>query len=291
MKINYFKKAAALITTGVLLLSVPFQALAVESTEEAGSEGQTVQESIVAIEEAAEQEQTSTETVDSEEVPAEDVQEASEDISMDEENTVAADIPLETEGFCGETLSWKYEDGKLYIEGTGEMYDYNSDVLPGWVAYRDVASELYIGRTVTLIDLDAFAGFSFLEKVFFEGTLSEWGSLYFTGSKENFGEEITADEIFTGAEICFAAGEESEEEYEPVDQDDVEPVDQDDIEPVPSDSAIPQNKEETAIEETLFDQPKEEEPQFEMPSPSRSATLKQIILVYSDNTFEQVTPR
>lgn len=62
------------------------------------------------------------------------------------------------------------------------------------------------------------------------------------------------------------------------------------VEPVTSDSAIPQNKEESAIEETLFDQPKEEEPQFEMPSPSRSATLKQIILVYSDNTFEQVTP-
>ena len=63
------------------------------------------------------------------------------------------------------------------------------------------------------------------------------------------------------------------------------------IESVPSDSAVLQNKEESAKEETLFDQPKEEDPQFEMPSPSRSATLKQIILVYSDNTFEQVTPR
>ena len=50
------------------------------------------------------------------------------------------------------------------------------------------------------------------------------------------------------------------------------------IEPVPSDSMAPLN-------------PKEVETQFEVPSSSHSATLKQIILVYSDNTFEQVTPR
>ncbi len=62
-------------------------------------------------------------------------------------------------------------------------------------------------------------------------------------------------------------------------------------EPVFSNSAVPLNKEESAIEETLFDQPKEEVSQFELPSPSRSATLKQIILVYSDNTFEQISPR
>ena len=44
-------------------------------------------------------------------------------------------------------------------------------------------------------------------------------------------------------------------------------------------------------EETLFDQSKEEEHQFEPPTPSPVATLKQIILVYSDNTFEQISPR
>lgn len=63
------------------------------------------------------------------------------------------------------------------------------------------------------------------------------------------------------------------------------------IPPVSSDSAVHLNQEESVTVETLFDQPKEEESPIEIPSPSHPATLKQIILVYSDNTFEQVTPR
>ena len=42
---------------------------------------------------------------------------------------------------------------------------------------------------------------------------------------------------------------------------------------------------------TLFDQPNEELPSLPLPSSTPSATLKQIILVYSDNTFEQISPR
>ncbi|MBO6024244.1 MAG: helix-turn-helix transcriptional regulator [Bacteroidales bacterium] len=42
---------------------------------------------------------------------------------------------------------------------------------------------------------------------------------------------------------------------------------------------------------TLFDQPNEAEIPAELPALSPSAALKQIILVYSDNTFEQILPR
>ena len=42
---------------------------------------------------------------------------------------------------------------------------------------------------------------------------------------------------------------------------------------------------------TLFDQANETEIPAELPAPSPSAALKQIILVYSDNTFEQILPR
>ena len=38
-------------------------------------------------------------------------------------------------------------------------------------------------------------------------------------------------------------------------------------------------------------EPLEEETLFDQPTPSPVATLKQIILVYSDNTFEQISPR
>ena len=62
------------------------------------------------------------------------------------------------------------------------------------------------------------------------------------------------------------------------------------IEPVSTDTydEIPV---EPMAEETLFDQPKAEEKRLDQLMPSPTGTLKQIILVYSDNSFEQLSPR
>lgn len=62
------------------------------------------------------------------------------------------------------------------------------------------------------------------------------------------------------------------------------------IEPVSTDTydEIPV---EPMEEETLFDQPKAEEKRLDQLMPSPTGNLKQIILVYSDNTFEQLSPR
>ena len=54
---------------------------------------------------------------------------------------------------------------------------------------------------------------------------------------------------------------------------------------------VQENLEESSKEETLFDQKQEVEDPIVMPKPSPTVSLKQIILVYSDNTFEQITPR
>ena len=62
------------------------------------------------------------------------------------------------------------------------------------------------------------------------------------------------------------------------------------IVPVSADS-VHSNSEESEVEEMLFEQPKDEETPIQLPQPSSVASLKQIILVYSDNTFEQISPR
>lgn len=54
---------------------------------------------------------------------------------------------------------------------------------------------------------------------------------------------------------------------------------------------VDESPKELKIEGSLFDQPHEKVPQVELPQPSSGVTLKQIILVYSDNTFEQISPR
>lgn len=66
-----------------------------------------------------------------------------------------------------------------------------------------------------------------------------------------------------------------------------------DFTPVASVSTVPvmENPVGTMASGTLFDQPNEAEIPAELHAPSPSAALKQIILVYSDNTFEQILPR
>ena len=54
---------------------------------------------------------------------------------------------------------------------------------------------------------------------------------------------------------------------------------------------IRDDADETVVEGTLFDPSQEEELPAVLPKPSSTVALKQIIFVYSDNTFEQISPR
>ena len=62
------------------------------------------------------------------------------------------------------------------------------------------------------------------------------------------------------------------------------------IAPVSS-NPIQEISEESGVSGTLFDQPQDVDTPNELSLSSPIATLKQIILVYSDNTFEQISPR
>ena len=62
------------------------------------------------------------------------------------------------------------------------------------------------------------------------------------------------------------------------------------VEPV-SVTPVVETTDEPNLSGTLFDQPDESDDPSESPATSPSVYLKQIILVYSDNTFEQISPR
>ena len=62
------------------------------------------------------------------------------------------------------------------------------------------------------------------------------------------------------------------------------------VEPV-SVTPVVEKTDEPNLSGTLFDQPDESDDPSESPATSPSVYLKQIILVYSDNTFEQILPR
>ena len=240
----YSRRIAALAIAGMLLLAAPFQALAAESAPEAGTEEQ-VQEEETAAEEQTAPEETEEEGPEPEEAAADGAAEedtaeeqAPEEYAGPEDTEEGpapsagaeqekgeepgyqdageageTEEPAKTSGECGETLAWEYEDGKLCITGSGEMYEYGDELLPGWYGYEGLVTELYLDREVTAVDLDAFAYMTALEDVYYGGSIPEWEAVLFTGSRDVFGDEITEDEIFAGAEIHFA--EETGEEGSP----------------------------------------------------------------------------
>lgn len=57
-----------------------------------------------------------------------------------------------TSGLCGDKVSWRLEDDKLFIEGTGSMYDYF--YYPPWYSSRLSIKEAIISNGVTTIGND-----------------------------------------------------------------------------------------------------------------------------------------
>ena len=68
-------------------------------------------------------------------------------------------------GMCGDSLSWKYEDGVLTITGKGEMYDYSHTSWMPWMYYRNEIVKVVLPAGVTSIGRSAFANCVTLEQV------------------------------------------------------------------------------------------------------------------------------
>ena len=61
------------------------------------------------------------------------------------------------EGSCGKDISYQLNDkGILRIEGSGEMYNYNSKNPAPWLEYADLVKSIFISEGITLIGNQAF---------------------------------------------------------------------------------------------------------------------------------------
>ena len=100
-------------------------------------------------------------------------------------NIASSNYPLEeavihysydpTEGKCGDTLEWSFdEDSRLLtLTGNGAMYDYSTDGAP-WSHLKPVIKTLCIENGITYIGENAFMGCDALESVKYIGTSDEW---------------------------------------------------------------------------------------------------------------------
>jgi len=70
------------------------------------------------------------------------------------------------EGNCGKDIVFRFNDeGVLRIEGSGEMYNYNSKKPAPWLEYSDSVTSIYISEGITRIGTQAFRMMRNVEKI------------------------------------------------------------------------------------------------------------------------------
>lgn len=125
--------------------------------------------------------------------------------ALTQDTTFTAEFALDTYGQCGNNLYWKYEDGKLAITGSGDMYQYTQSTIPwalwkleiksvscssGMTSLSDYAfsgintskfNTIILPANLVSIGAHAFDGDSFLETIDFGANLEYIGNYAFRG--------------------------------------------------------------------------------------------------------------
>ena len=83
-------------------------------------------------------------------------------------------------GSCGDELTWKFENGKVTVSGTGAMYEFDwADDIP-WAKFADEIKAVVIENGVTSICSDAFSYCAALESVSLPASLTVIGEWSFS---------------------------------------------------------------------------------------------------------------
>lgn len=98
---------------------------------------------------------------------------------MATEVTEATEAVVREPGYCGEDMTWHFEEGTLTISGEGEMDDYEDGTEP-WRDHRDEITRLVLSGGVTYIGAYAFKNYDALETVDFGDALYEIGPFAFS---------------------------------------------------------------------------------------------------------------
>lgn len=117
------------------------------------------------------------------------------------ETTAPTEVTREP-GYCGEAITWSYQEGTLTIQGQGEMDDFPEGA--PWAGYQASIVRVVVGDGITYIGANAFRDYDALQLVNFGKDLYEIGpeafyscdSLTFVKLPESF-------KVF--GESCFAS--------------------------------------------------------------------------------------
>lgn len=119
-----------------------------------------------------------------------------------DDNTDYQRITTALNGKCGNDIVWSLStEGKLTIDGTGSMYNYDNDSLPPWYSYREQIKDLQVIGSVSRIGRGAFHNCAF-SKVSLSSRITEIGDYAFKDCKSLW--YITLpNNLQTIGEYCF----------------------------------------------------------------------------------------
>ena len=60
-------------------------------------------------------------------------------------------------GICGDSATWKFDDGVMTISGLGRMYDYGAAEYQPWYAYRSQIHTVIVAEGITMLGAFAFS--------------------------------------------------------------------------------------------------------------------------------------
>lgn len=156
-----------------------------ESKEENTEEQQNSKKNINESDSAGVVKNKTEEDTDKEERGADSMSEKDGDTEKDEvvELNRENDEPqnLIRSGKCGENLIWNFdkESGILYIQGSGDMYDYDYSYDPAPWSYNDRIIEIQMSDQITSIGSSAFANCCNLEKITLSKKIKRIGDFAF----------------------------------------------------------------------------------------------------------------
>lgn len=105
-------------------------------------------------------------------------------------------------GYCGENMTWVYQDGVLTIQGEGEMDDFPQGA--PWEVYQAAIVRVEIGDGITYIGAGAFRDYDALQLVSFGKDLYEIGAeAFFSCDGLTFVKLPESFKVF--GESCFAS--------------------------------------------------------------------------------------
>ena len=102
-------------------------------------------------------------------------------IVLTQDTTFIAEFAQTFSGKCGDKLNWEYSANSLFINGSGNMYDFEGEGCGPWILFTEKIRQIYFSADITSIGSEAFSGCTGLRYLSIPNSVKTIGAGAFQG--------------------------------------------------------------------------------------------------------------